>query len=249
MPDAKFSIGTCFSWSWTASVFKGAFRCLQRHPLNEENAEIIWKTRHKTVRKTVLPRKFGGITVVWKDYTNTRFWRFFLRRSFAAREAVGYRTAEKLGIPVPRLLACGDTRRFFKLKSCFIVTEFMKNSQNGLVFCPGGTMAGEEGPRKAFCKQNLYNLAILHEAGFRHGTALPQNMLWSINRDSRMETAWIDLEKVRKFSGRRLRRHMKKDLRDFLGNLEFDPETTEQMVNYYNRVRRSIHPDAKPIDF
>ena len=35
----------------------------------------------------------------------------------------------------------------------------------------------------------------------------------------------------------------------FLGNLEFDPETTEQMVNYYNRVRRSIHPDAKPIDF
>ncbi len=249
MPDSKILMGKCFSWVWTASVFKGAFRYLQRHPLNEDHAEIIWKTRHKTVWKAVLPRKYGGLTIAWKDYTNKRFWRFFLRRSFVAREAAGYRIAEKLGIPVPRLLACGDTRRFFKLRTCFIVTEFIKNAQNGLAFCPGGAMAGEEGSRKAFCKQNLHSLAILHEAGFRHGTALPQNMLWTINRDSRMETAWIDLEKVRRYSGRKLRRLMKKDLHDFLGNLEFNLETTEQMVNYYNRVRLSIHPDAKPMDF
>ena len=29
----------------------------------------------------------------------------------------------------------------------------------------------------------------------------------------------------------------------------YDNSTTEQMVNYYNRVRRSIHPDAKPMEF
>ena len=250
MPDTTaIPISKCFSWSWAAPFFQSALRHIQRHPLNEENAEIIWKTRHKTVWKTALPQQNGGLTVVWKDYTNKRFWRFFFRPSFSAREAAGYRVAASLGIPVPRLLACGDTRRCIKLKRCFIVTEFMKNSQNGLVFCPGGSMAGEEGLRKAFCKQNLHNLALLHEAGFRHGTALPQNMLWSINRDSRMETAWIDLEKVRKCSGRKLRKLMKKDLSDFLGNLEFDPETTEQMVNYYTRVRRSIHPDAKPMEF
>ena len=74
-------------------------------------------------------------------------------------------------------------------------------------------------------------------------------MLWTINRDSRMETAWIDLEKIRRCSRRRLRKLAKKDLHDFLGNLEFDSETTEQMVNYYNRVRASIHPDATPMEY
>lgn len=167
MPKTKISMGKCFSWSWVASAFRSAFRHIQRHPLSEENAEVIWKTRHKTVWKTVLPRKFGGLTIVWKNYTNTRFWRFFLRPSFVAREAAGYRVAESLGIPVPQLLACGDTRRCFKLKTCFIVTEFVKNSRNGLVFCPGGELAHEEGSRKAFCKRILHDLAVLHEAGYR----------------------------------------------------------------------------------
>ncbi len=249
MTDSKISIGKCFSWVFITPLFKSAFRHLHRHPMNENNAEIIWKTRHKTVWKTVLPHKYDGLTIVWKNYTNTRFWRFFMRPSFIAREVAGYTVAGKLGIPIPRLLACGDTRRFFKLKSCFIVTEFVKNSQNGLPFCPGGAMAAEEGLRKAFCKQNLQYLATLHEAGYCHGTALPQNLLWSINKDSRMETAWIDLEKVRRCSGKKLHKAMKKDLHDLLGNMEFDPETNEQMVNYYNRVRQSIHPDAKPIDY
>ena len=92
MPDTTaIPISKCFSWSWAAPFFQSALRHIQRHPLNEENAEIIWKTRHKTVWKTALPQQNGGLTVVWKDYTNKRFWRFFFRPSFSAREAAGYR--------------------------------------------------------------------------------------------------------------------------------------------------------------
>ena len=72
-------------------------------------------------------------------------------------------------------------------------------------------------------------------------------MLWRINKDSRLEVFWIDLAEVRARSGRRLAKGCRNDLNTLLGNLEFDRETTEQMVNYYNRVRKSLSPDAKPI--
>ena len=40
MPDTTaIPISKCFSWSWAAPFFQSALRHIQRHPLNEENAE------------------------------------------------------------------------------------------------------------------------------------------------------------------------------------------------------------------
>lgn len=240
------SVSKVFSNLWVAPAFKGAFRYLKKHPLDETHSEVIWRTRHKTVYRYTLPRRFDGGEIVWKDYVNTRFWRFFFRCSFTAREFEGYRAAMKLGIPVPRVLAFGDKRSWTRLKSCFIVTEYVKNSQNGIDFCHDGKLS-KDPAKKVYCKQNIQYLAQLHNAGYIHGAALPQNMLWTINRDSRLEVFWIDLAEVRARSGRRLEKGIKNDLKTFLGNLEFDRETTEQMVNYYNRVRKSLSSDAKTI--
>lgn len=240
------SLGKVFSSRWVAPTFKGAFRYLRKHPLNETNAEVIWRTRHKTVYRVRLPNKFDGEEIVWKDYVNKRFWRFFFRYSFTAREFLGYRKAMELGILVPRVLAVGEKRSWTKLRSCFIVTEYVKDSRNGIDFCHDGPLS-KDPAKKAYCKQNIHYLAQLHNAGCIHGAALPQNMLWRINRDSRLEVYWIDLAEVRARSGRRLANGIRNDLRALLGNLEFDEETTEQMINYYNRVRKSLSPDAKPI--
>ena len=66
------SLGKVFSSRWVAPTFKGAFRYLRKHPLNETNAEVIWRTRHKTVYRVRLPNKFDGEEIVWKDYVNKR---------------------------------------------------------------------------------------------------------------------------------------------------------------------------------
>lgn len=235
-----------FSSLWTASAFKGAFRYLKKHPVSENNSETLGKSRHKTVRKHTLPRKFDGIEIVWKEYENTRFWRFFLRPSFAEREFQGYRIAEKLGISVPKVLAYGDTRSCFKLKSCFVVTEFLQDARIGSPFCPDGALFRDTA-KKAYCKQTLQYLAQLHHGGYVHGSLLPGNVLWRLNRDSRLEVFFVDPGSIRARSGRRLRKGIRNDLRMFLGILGFDPETAGQMVNYYNRIRKTLSPDAKPV--
>ena len=102
------------------------------------------------------------------------------------------------------------------------VMEVRDESLNGLGAVQGGAIF------------TLADLALAAAANSRGSKAVTQNSTISYLRPG---------------SGRKLRKLMKKDLSDFLGNLEFDPETTEQMVNYYNRVRRSIHPDAKPMEF
>ena len=92
----SISLSKVFSSRWVAPPFRGAFRYLRKHPLDETNSEVIWRTRHKTVYRCALPLKFDGEEIVWKDYVNTRFWRFFLRYSFTAREFIGYRAAMEL---------------------------------------------------------------------------------------------------------------------------------------------------------
>lgn len=241
-------MNSMFSSFQTVPFFKGAFRYLNKHPLTEKNSVVIGRTRHKILLKYSLPRKFDGLEIVWKEYTNTRFWRFFLRPSFAEREANGFRIAEKAGLSVPRVLAFGNSRSHFKLKSCFIVTEYLKNTQNGSVFTPGGTMA-RDSARKIYAKLTLQQIAKLHLAGYVYGSLLPDNVLWRLNNDSRMEIFFVDPVSVRARSGRRLLKEIRHDLLIFLDLLGFDPETTGQMINYYNRIRKSLSPDAKNIEF
>lgn len=236
-----------FSSFQTAPFFKGAFRYLKKHPLTEKNAVVISRSRHKILWKYALPRKFDGTEIVWKEYSNTRFWRFFLRPSFAEREANGFRIAEKAGLSVPRVLAFGNSRSHFKLKSCFIVTEFLKNAQNGSVFAPGGTME-RDSAKKIYAKLTLQQIAKLHLAGYVFGSLRPGNVLWRLNNDSRMEIFFVDPVSLRARSGKRLVKEIRRELKIFLDLLGFDSETAGQMINYYNRIRKSLSPDAAVIE-
>ena len=236
-----------FSSFHTVPFFKGAFRYLRKHPVTEKNAVVIGQSRHKILLKYALPRKFDGTEIVWKEYSNTRFWRFFLRPSFAEREAAGFKIAEKAGLSVPRVLAFGNTRSHFKLTSCFIVTEYLRNAQNGAVFAPGGAME-RDSAKKIYVKLTLQQIAKLHLAGYAYGSLTPGNVLWRLNNDSRMEIFFVDPGSIRAYSGKRLLKEIKRELLIFLDLLGFDSETTGQMINYYNRIRKTLSSDAKNIE-
>ena len=216
------------SWTYVTSSFREEYEKLEAAGAFDENSfsECIWKTRNKFVLKVITS---SGDAVVYKTFNKIKRWRSYLfRLSPIGREALNYDIFRQLGFNMPRLLAVGETRKAFKIKTGFLITEFAAGTDNGLCFTPGGKLEKETAMCHEYLSKNLALLAKLHDYGILHGGFTPGNLLWR-NVDGELEIVWIDVASCKRTRRRGLR---KKGLIDFYHLFRFFRFTDDEIRRY-----------------
>ena len=227
-----------FSWNYVDKDFCQQWQYLQNLANNfegkENSGETIWLTRFKEVQIIDVPNNDNTITkIAFKNYHEKRFFRYFLRPSLAAREANGFKVIASLDIPVVKVLAYGENRKFFNLVDAYFVTKFEEGCKTFLDF--GHNPQGED-RTKLFnlLTENIKRLALLHKAGYTHGGAHPRNFLW--NEDNgQLQSIWLDLATVRKMSKINWK-YLLTDLSDFTEYYQLTQEELDKLMEVYRSI-------------
>lgn len=232
------------SWRTAAPGFEDALERLRSAPvrsdadhrlINSNNAKCVWRCRD------------GAFDFASKTQDGKTPWRYLFRHSLPVRECLHYRILAELDIPVPEILAVGDTRRCFILKESFLATRYLDNTCDGRVFMPGGDRrTGHDALRAAFCEGHLRYLARLHDAGYFHKAFHPRNLLF---RETGDETApqlfWIDVARLRKSAD--ARRTVIVDLHTFFRDMLLPEAEVKRLIGIYIAARRTPCADAEQI--
>ena len=181
------------SWGWVRSDFAEEFKRLSDAGALRPGgvSETIWSTRTKFVLKVFASQ---GFDLAYKSFFKVKnSYKYFLRRSPCASEAVNYTRLTEMGFPLPDLLAAGEIRCGGALKNAFMATRFLDGYRNGVDFYNGIGIHVDNIPLlKEFCRGHLALLARLHDRGFVHGGFTPANLLYRQDPDG-MKFAWIDV--------------------------------------------------------
>jgi serine/threonine protein kinase len=139
-----------------------------------------------------------------------------------------------------KLLAAGDVRKNFILKSGFLVTEFVENCRDGRDFCPDGIFAERADLRNEFICQNLTFLAKLHKMRILHRGSTPANFLYRLSDDT-LEIIWIDVASCHHVPWLLpLRSGIKRDLELLLKPFKLSSEEQQKYMEYYSRQKQSV---------
>ncbi len=228
------------SWRWTAPGFEAAQEEIFS-PGGLDDAECIWKTRHKEVWKCRVETPAGVKSVIYKCSYSSRPLFYAVHYSKNAREAANYRGLAAIGIPVANLLGCGDFREGRILRRSFLVTEFAEGFRDGRAFLPGGFAAGETALRDEFLRGNLRYLATMHEAHCTHRGFLPNNLLWRKRAEAaEPELCWIDVTSAFfcPLPERLFAREIVRDLATLFAAMKLDGELRAELIRFYLEMNR-----------
>ena len=191
------------SWEYVKEGFLPELKMLEEKNMLSETGpgEQIWSTKSKFVLK--VPLSTGGFAVVKKYRKITRPSKYFFRLSPCGLEAFNFSCFKRLDIPLPELLAVGETRKNFHLKTAFIITRFAENYRDGRAFAPQGEFRERTELMKEFLRRNVMELARCHDAHIIHRGFTPANLMWkerpsSDENGNQLDLLWIDLASCRK---------------------------------------------------
>ena len=223
------------SWHWNREDFSKQWEFLREGMRSGKiTGETIWDTTSKDVRLFTVPGDDGPYRVAFKNYFEKRVFRYLFRPSQAAREALGFKIAESLGIPLVEVLAFGETRRFFRVTDAYFVTRFAEGTETMLYF--------KDHPEERelllrLLRENIVRLARLHAAGYIYGGAHPRNILWRRAEDGSADSLWLDMATVRKMSlfSRRWK-YLLTDLSDFTEAFRLTQEELDLLAAEYRKI-------------
>lgn len=242
LPDFRQAVRFRKSWASFVPGFESVLKKLRSRevPPEDERHHLI----NVSSGKYVYHCQVDGWDFAYKSQQGKTFWRYIFRPSLPLRECYHYVILHKLNIPVPRVLAVGDTRRNFVLKESFIITEFLNNTHDGRIFMPGGKFnTGYEALRRAFCEKNLELLAQLHNGGYFHKASHPRNFLFRGDLPENMEIFWIDVARMRKI--RNPRRTVIVDLHTFFRDMRLSKEEVLELTEFYlSRLEKKLFDSA-----
>jgi len=232
------------TWSYVSPEFESGYAWFLKNKDHVEK-EVIWKTRHKRVYKIAIPMEYGGGFIAYKAYNEQRLIRYFLRYSLAYREGQGFVIAENLGIPAIKVLAFGEKRFGFWLRSAFFISRFAEGYQSGSALVHASMSAAEKALLDVFIRKNLQYLAYLHNAGYLHGGAHYDNFMWKLNAAGEMSVLWLDLATVKEFTAPEREEAILKDLRMFLRCFDLSGKEIKEYAEYYqeNSIGMDVDPD------
>ena len=233
-------------WHWCNGTYGSAANWLLNEILPNEpgshGGEQIWRTSLKEVFVYRVPQELGGFRVALKTCHEHRFWRYFLRRSLAYREAIGFDVVKSLGMPAVDVVLCGEERNPFQLKRSYIATRFEEDTAQMLDFAHGKSQEHLHGDLMMLLRENIALLARMHKAGYRHGGAHPRNFLWKRRTDGTPELIWIDLATVGRCAPDDKKR-IPLDLSDMIEYFELSDGELAELCGIY----RTVHDI--PIEF
>ena len=219
--------------NWSTPDFTEGLEYLRRNPALFDRRHLLSDHNGKQVWHIQLPPEYGGRNVVYKSCSTPKSGRYWFQLSQAAREHRNYQLLYRLGIPAARILAIGESRRLFNLKSFFIVTEFIPGARDGRDFMCGGNLREDAARRRQFWERNMPYLAQIHRRGFLHKAFHPRNILWRENAAGEMEIFWIDMARGRFRLPSQMKPGIAFDLYTLLKDLQLLPEEGEELLNCY----------------
>ena len=233
------------SWRYVKADFASEFAELEsRGELSAASTgEKIWETRTKYVFKIALP---GGGAAVFKSFHKiVHPAKFMLRPSPGGFEARNYALLEKLGLPLPELLAAGDTRKNFKLSNTFVLTRFAEGFCSCDEFAPGGSCAGRNDLKQDVLGKSMELLARCHDAGILHRGYTGANVLWKETAEKgKGELLLIDLASCRNRPRFIINLSVHKELKLFFKNLALAPAEKEELISRYCSARKKGAPSC-----
>ena len=186
------------SWSWARSDFAEEFERLSAAGAFQPGgpSQEIWNTGNKFVLRVETQT---GYPVAYKSFFRIKnIHQYWLRPSLSAAEAINYLRLQKIGLPLPDLLATGEIRRGFVLKNSFIVTRFIEGFRDGRDFYKNGMYANDVEKCMEYCRGHLRLLAKLHDAGLCHRGFIPANLMYREEPDG-MKFCWVDVAECRRW--------------------------------------------------
>ena len=222
------------SWDWASADFADGAKWINEHHHEVHSGLYLSDTPNKEVWRVAIPESHGGGEVVIKYYMeSTPSWFGLGKRSIAVNEALNYATLDGLGIPVAKTLACGEVRRFGKLKSSYIVTRFINNSIDGSALMPTGYLAEETALKMAFSRKALEIIARAHVCGFVHSAFHPYKILMDKNDPYNSQLTLIDIAKGGFNKTLSMRASIAIDLATFFIDLRLDAANIEILCDHY----------------
>lgn len=223
------------SWDWASEEFTEGADWILKHPHEIRSGVYLSDTPSKEVWRITIPNGLGDCEVVIKYYLEpVPSWTSIGNRSIAVNEALNYAALDGLGIPVAKLLACGEVRKFGKLESSYIVTRFIDNSIDGSALMPTGYLAEDIPLKMAFCRKALEIIARAHVCGFVHSAFHPNKILLDKNAsfDSQKLTL-IDVTRGGFNKALSMRAAIAIDLATFFIDLRLDANDIENLCDHY----------------
>lgn len=235
-----------FFCSWHASVagFEDVLARLRSGVVPEDDTHRLINV---SSGKYVYRCQDGGYDFAYKSQDGKAFWRYLFRASLPLRECRNYLILKKLNIPVPQVLATGDTRTCFILRESFLITSFLDGTADGRIFMPRGKFReGYDALRHAYCEKNLILMARLHDAGYFHKASHPRNFLFRGDTPENMEIFWIDVARLRK--AKNLRRAIVVDLHTFFRDMKLQQQEVMELLELYvNTAQNHVFSSADGI--
>lgn len=223
------------SWDFCEKDFESALKylkaeqetlCTPDKMLSDNNAKYVWRVQ--------LPGDNGQtFDAVYKICSAKTPWRYMFRYSLPTREAENYRVFSALGMPMPRLLAHGDTRKCFILKQSYLVVEFVPDTMDGTVFMPDGKKREDAAAADEFTRKNFELLAHLHRNQIFHKAFHVRNSLFRYDPDGKMEIFLIDVARCRRYRWKNMKWPVLFDLQTWLRDMGVDETTGRRWVGYY----------------
>lgn len=216
----------------------------EREKLIPGNYPVLWQTRNKFVILLTLP---SGRKAVYKAPVKIKnFLKYCFRLSPYGKEARNFRLIGQMGIPTVKIIASGEERTFFRLKSGFLVSEFAEGFSDGNDFSRKGALKDEKELVREFVEENFRLLALMHNNRFIHKGFTPGNILYRKRslpdeKGRRLEIKWIDLASCHQLaSGQSYEVHTARDLALFFHYFDFSEEEKRSFVEAY--CRHILHP-------
>ena len=230
------------SWSTAIPEFENVLTKIRNGKLTDA-LELI----NVSSGKYVYCGKAEGFEFAYKTQQGKKFLRYIFRPSLPYREAKNYTVLAELGIPVPKVLAVGETRRYLILKESFIITEFIHNTFDGRVFVPNGKFRYQHNDiRRVFCEKNIDLLVKLHDAGYFHKAFHARNLLFRGDTPENVEVFWIDVARMRKAKSMAFARML--DLHTFFRDMQLpQDELLALLARYIEKSKWQLYPDAEAL--
>ena len=240
------------SWCYVKDSFFKEFETLEkRGELSESGSgEMIWDTGNKFVLKIALD---DGSSVVYKSFRNVvKPAKFVLRPSPCGFEAHNYSLIGALGIPVPELLAAGDTRKNFILEKAFLITRFAEGFFNGRQLLKGELFQERSDLMEELLRRNMPLLARCHDGGIIHRGFTLANLMWKElpqpdSKGNKLELLWIDFGSCRRRPLLLLNSLCHLDLALLFKHPDLSKEQKAELIELYCASRKKLPPRASVV--
>lgn len=229
-----------FTWHWAVPPFRQGQQWLLDNHAEIRRGQYLSDTPGKEVWRLSVPDYLGGADILYKFFVSEPdFSENFGARSLAVQEAANFAALRSLGIPVPGVLACGETRRWGRLTGGYIVTQFIPNTVDASILIPGKDWWERSRLRRGFCFKCMEHIGKAHACGCFHSAFHAHKIL--IDKDSPEDDPqlyWLDVSRCQFKPNLSMRKAIALDLVTLFIDLRPSAQEIKEYCAHYLKINR-----------